>query len=86
MKELNKVKEGGCSKQIRVSGMPLKKPMEEERRSEHWEGGLTNKTHRKGMPQINYTKGDAQSQQKLKKTSRNGVKLNKLLDGDALIH
>ena len=29
---LNKVKERGFSKQIRVSGMPMKRPMEEERR------------------------------------------------------
>ena len=38
--------------------------MEVERLNEHEEGGFTNKTHRKGMPQTNSTKGDAQSQQK----------------------
>ena len=35
----------------------LKKPMEVERLNEHEEGGFTNKTHRKGMPQTNSTTG-----------------------------
>ena len=41
--------------------MPLKSQWKKNVVNEHEEGGFTNKTHRKDMPQTNSTKGDAQS-------------------------
>ena len=46
--------------------MPLKNQWKDNIVNELQEGVFTYKTHRKGMPQTNSTKGDAQSLQKLK--------------------
>ena len=44
--------------------MPLKNQWRTNIVNELYEGGLTNKTQRKGMPETNSSKDDGQSQQK----------------------